>query len=106
MRVLGGVAHAKIKCEPGQKNAGKAPIPQIAHEACRGLSIVLVEGGVRVDRAMNTVAQHEPGVGNVQILVEFGAARVSNTMVRPKDLRPIFSKDCLMRLLAGMLRGK
>ena len=24
MRVLGGVAHAKIKCEPGQKNAGKA----------------------------------------------------------------------------------
>jgi hypothetical protein len=103
MRVLGGVAHAKIKCEPGQKNAGKAPFPQIAYEACRRLSIVLVEGGVGVDRAMNAFAQHEPGVGNVQILVEFRAARGSNAMVRPKDLRSIVNKDRVVRLPAGML---
>jgi len=35
---------------------------------------------------MNAFAQHEPGVGNVQILMEFGATCGSNTMVWPKNL--------------------
>jgi hypothetical protein len=52
---------------------------------------------------MDSLAQHEPGAGNVQILMEFGAACGSNAMVWPKNLGSIFDENRLVRLLAGML---
>ena len=62
MRVLGGVAHAKIKGEPGKKNTRETSIAQIAYKTGRRLAVILIEGGVGVDRAMDALAQHERGM--------------------------------------------
>src|SRR3970040_769343 len=104
MSILSGVAHAKIKGEPGKKNTRETSIAQIAYETGRRLAVILVEGRVGVDLAMDTFAQHEPGVGNVQVLMEFGAARGLNAMVWPKNLWPILGDDGVVGLLAGMRR--
>ena len=55
---------------------------------------------------MDALAQNERRVGNVQVVVEFGTSCGSNTMVRPKNLRPIVDDDSVVGLLAGMRRGE
>ena len=61
--VLGRVAHAEIEGEAGQKDPRKTALAQIADQAGRRRAVVLEEGRIGIDRAVDALAQHKPAWG-------------------------------------------
>jgi len=64
-RVFGRIPDAKIERQAGQKYALDAALAKITGEAGRRRAIVLVERRVRIDGPVETLAQHQPGMGNL-----------------------------------------
>src|SRR6516165_6035153 len=94
-RVLRRVADAKIEREPRHEDSRQAPLAQITGKAGGGLAVVLVEGGVGIDRRSEAFAQDELGVRNLQVVVELRTGRVLNAMIRPQDLLSVVDRDGL-----------
>src|SRR5262245_52238251 len=103
-RVLGRVAYAEIEREPRHEDSRQAPLAQIAGKAGGGLAIVLVEGGVGIDRGPEALAQNELGVRNLQTVVELRTGRVLNAMIRPQDLLSVVDRDGLEWTFVAMRR--
>src|SRR5256885_1858052 len=74
-RVLGRVAYAEIERQPSNEDAHEAPLAQIAGQSGGRLAVVLVKGGVGIDRGAEALSQDELCVRNSQVVVELGADR-------------------------------
>src|SRR5438067_1756662 len=71
-RVVGQVADAESEREPRNGEACQTPFTQIAGQAGGGLAVVLVEGGVGIDRRSDAFTQRERSVRNLQAVMELG----------------------------------
>src|SRR5262249_20246482 len=100
------VAHEKTGREPRHEDSRQAPLAQITGEAGGGLAVVLVEGGVGIDRGAEALAQDELGVRNLQVVVELRTGRGLNAMIRPHDLLSVADRDGPEWTLSAMRRWK
>src|SRR5262249_51464656 len=82
-RVLGRVADTEGQSEPRDKNSRETARPEITGQSGGRLAVVLVQGGIGIDRRAKALAQHELGVGDLQTVVELGADRALDAMIRP-----------------------
>ena len=76
----------KAEGEASEKNAIETTLTKISDEPRGSLPIILIEGRVGIDCTVDSLTQDESRVRNVEVLVEFSAARSLNAMIWPKDL--------------------
>src|SRR5262249_60713710 len=101
-----GVGEEERGREPRHEDSRQAPLAQITGQAGGGLAVVLVEGGVGIDRGAEALSQDELGVRNLQVVVELCTGRVLNAMIRPQDLLSVVDRDGLEWTFAAMRRCK
>src|SRR5689334_21788568 len=82
------VTHAKIERETGEEHAPQPALAQITSEPGRGRAVVLIERRIGIDRATKALADHEGGVGNLQILAELRPGRALHAMIGPQTCGP------------------
>src|SRR6516165_8971475 len=87
--VFGRIPDAKIERQAGQEYALDAALAKITRKAGRCRAIVLVERRVRIDGPVESLAQHQPSMGNSQCIVKSSAAGTLHAMVWPQHLRSV-----------------
>src|SRR5690606_3382026 len=106
VRILGRVAHAEVEREAGEEDTFEAALLEVATEPRGRHTVVLVEGGVRIDRRVKALAQDELGMRHVESRMEGGAGRVLDAVVRPQYLRPVRHLHGLEGPASGMGGGE
>src|SRR5665647_553979 len=72
-RVFRRIAYTEIEGEAGEKHAPEAALAQVSGKSRPRLAIVFGERRIGIDLAVIALAQHQLGVGNLQVLTQRSA---------------------------------
>ena len=101
--VDGGVAHAEVIGQPGEKDACECSLAQIASETGARQAIIFVKGGIGVDRAATAFAQNQFCVVQLKMRVKRRAQASLHAVVGPKHMEAMDRLDFFKRSSAGMI---